>query len=373
MSAVTNADGPLSLVLCWPGISGYMAACWKALASRTGVRVSIISTPCHNFTPELVAGLECHIMTDAQSANAEYVAAWVRDRSPDVVSIGGWSTRAFKALTTNRAFRNIPFILAMDNPWIGTLKQQLAPIALRSFMRRFSCVVVPGERGWVFGRLLAPVGVPVMKGLYGVDVVSLAPAADARARAASWPQRFLYVGRYANVKAIDVLVEGYRRYRDIVEDAWPLTCCGAGPLSGMLADEPGVHDLGFVQPPQQPAVWEEHGVFVLASRFDPWPLVVVEACAAGLPVVCSEACGSAVELVRPYYNGVTFASESPTDLARGLAWAHANHSLLREMGRRSQELAAPYSAEMWATRWMEIVRSITGSAGRPTPPLAVSS
>ena len=37
----------------------------------------------------------------------------------------------------------------------------------------------------------------------------------------------------------------------------------------------------------------EAGAFLLASRFDPWPLVIVEACAAGLPVVTSTKCGAA--------------------------------------------------------------------------------
>lgn len=357
---------PLSLVLCWPGISGYMAACWHALAARSEVRLSIISTPCHGFRPELVSGLDCHIMSDAESASADFVAAWVRDRRPDVVSIGGWSTPAFKALARNPDLRDVPFLLAMDNPWLGTLKQRLSPVALWAFMRRFSQVIVPGERGWQFGRRLAPRGVAVTKGLYGVDVATLATAADARLQAGGWPRRFLFVGRYATVKAIDVLVAGYDRYRAMVQDPWPLTCCGAGPLGHLLTGRPGIHDLGFVQPPDQPAVWREHGVFVLASRFDPWPLVVAEACATGLPIVCSEACGSAVELVRPFYNGITVATDSVADLAAGLAWMHAHHDLLPEMGRRSEQMAAPFSAEMWATRWTEIARSVARPGGIET-------
>lgn len=354
---------PLSLVLCWPGISGYMAACWRALAARPDVRLSILSTPCHGFTPNLVSGLDCHIMSDAESASAEFVSAWVRNHRPDVVSIGGWSTPAFKALARDHALQHVPFVLAMDNPWLGTLKQRLAPVALRSFLQRFAAVVVPGERGWQFGRYLTPGSVAVAKGLYGVDVATLATAAEARRQAEEWPRRFLFVGRYAPVKAIDVLVAGYRRYRAMVQDPWPLTCCGAGPLGRLLAEQPGIHDLGFVQPPDQPAVWREHGVFVLASRFDPWPLVIAEACATGLPVVCSEACGSAVELVRSFYNGITVATDSAADLAAGLAWMHAHHDLLPAMGRRSEQLAAPYSADMWATRWLEIARGVARSGG----------
>lgn len=354
---------PLSLVLCWPGISGYMAACWRALAARPDVRLSILSTPCHGFTPNLVSGLDCHIMSDAESANAEFVSAWVRNHRPDVVSIGGWSTPAFKALARDHALKHIPFVLAMDNPWLGTIKQRLAPFVLRSYLRRFAAVVVPGERGWQFGRRLVGKGVPVIKGLYGADATALSLAAEHRRLSGEWPRRFLYVGRYAPVKAIDVLVAGYRRYRATVQDPWPLTCCGAGPLAHLLADQPGIHDLGFVQPPDQPVVWREHGVFVLASRAEPWGLVIAEACAAGLPVLCSEVCGAAVELVSSHYNGITVATDSAADLAAGLAWMHAHHDLLPGMGRRSEQLAAPYSADMWATRWLEIARGVARSSG----------
>jgi len=203
-------DRPISIVLCWPGISGYMAACWKALAVRPEVRLSVISTTCHNFSPELVEGLDCTSMDAAAFNGSRDVSAWVRRREPDVVSIGGWSTPEFTGLVHDRALREIPFVLAMDNPWLGTARQWLAPVVLQRFMRRFSCVIVPGERGWQYGRLLASRRMPVTKGLYGVDARMLSTALTARMEAKEWPRRFLYVGRYADVKAIDVLVDGYR-------------------------------------------------------------------------------------------------------------------------------------------------------------------
>ena len=356
-----RAGEPLSLVICWPGISGYMAACWRALSARTDVRVSIISTPCRSFSRAVVSGLDCHIMAETEAANSAFVASWVRERRPDVVAIGGWNIPGFRALARDRALQGVPFVLCMDNPWRGTLKQWLAPFVLWPYLRRFSAVMVPGERGWQFGRHLAPRRVPIVKGVYGIDVTTLASAAMDRRRESEWPKRFLFVGRYAKVKAIDVLVAGYQRYREMVQDPWPLSCSGAGPLATLLEGQPGIRDLGFIQPRHQPAVWRDHGAFVLASRLDPWPLVIAEACAAGLPIVCSDACGSAVELVRSFYNGVTVATESVDDLAAGFAWMHAHHDLLPDMGRRSEQMAAPFSAEMWATRWVQVARNVAST------------
>jgi glycosyltransferase involved in cell wall biosynthesis len=97
-------------------------------------------------------------------------------------------------------------------------------------------------------------------------------------------------------------------------------------------------------------------VFVLASHFDPWPLVVVESSAAGLPVLCTESCGSAVELVRSYFNGLTVATADIDALAGGMRWMHDHAGELSEMGRRGRELAAAYSAQMWAVRWSQATR-----------------
>ena len=103
-------------------------------------------------------------------------------------------------------------------------------------------------------------------------------------------------------------------------------------------------------------VWAEAGVFVLPSRFDPWPLALVEAAAAGLPVICSDACGSAVEIVRSGYNGVRVADENTEALASALARIHDTHDALPEWGRRAQQFAMPYSAEQWAERWARMLR-----------------
>ena len=83
----------------------------------------------------------------------------------------------------------------------------------------------------------------------------------------------------------------------------------------------------------------------------PWGVVIAEASAAGLPVICSSACGAASDLVRSYFNGVVVPPETPAALARAMRWIHERQSELPEIGRRGQSLAAAFSAESWAVRW----------------------
>ncbi len=147
---------------------------------------------------------------------------------------------------------------------------------------------------------------------------------------------------------MDILIEAYKEYRMMVADPWPLTCCGRGPLGRLLEGIEGIRDLGFVQPKALPRVLASASAFVLPSRSDAWGVALVEACAAGLPVICTDVCGSSVELVRELGNGLIVPPEQPGLLAEAMVWMHRNRTRLEEMGNLSHCLARPYSAELWA-------------------------
>ncbi len=249
---------------------------------------------------------------------------------------------------------NVKFAMGVDRPRYDTWRQRLARLKIGRLLDRMDRVFVAGERAWQLMRYLRVPEHKLVRGMYGIDQNLFNPLHGRRAaRADGWPRRFLFTGRYVEIKGIDILVDAYRLYHGSVQDPWPLTCCGSGPMASKLAGITGIEDMGFVQPADQVAVWERCGAFVLSSRFDPWPLVVVEASAAGLPVLCTEACGSSVELVRSFHNGLTVATGNVGALANGLTWMHEHHDRLSEMGARSQQMAAAYTADLWAERWAE--------------------
>jgi glycosyltransferase involved in cell wall biosynthesis len=349
----------MRLVLCWADISGYMAACWRALAATEGIELSVIAFEAgqKTFNNELVKGIDCRILNAQEKGDAALICSLVKERRPDILYVSGWFHPPYRSLLHDGEFELVPKWIGVDTPWWGTFRQHAATIALRRLMRRVDRAFVAGERAWQYMRRLGLAESQISRGLYGVDYDALSQLREQREQQeGGWPRRFLYAGRYAPEKGLDVLMDGYARYRASVRDPWPLICCGTGSGKGLLADRAGVEDLGFQQPGDMMSVMAQHGVFVLASRFDPWPLVVVEACAAGLPVICTEACGSAVELVRPYFNGIGVATGDAEALARALRWAHDHHTDLPEMGRRASEMAAAYSAGMWAARWSEAAR-----------------
>jgi glycosyltransferase involved in cell wall biosynthesis len=274
-----------------------------------------------------------------------------------VLIVGGWFNSVYRTVAARLATDGVRVVVGMDTPWQGTPKQHVARWILYPFLRHASALFVPGERAWQYARRL---GIPerrIYRGLYGVDFNTVASACDAHRDPAYWPRRFLFVGRYAREKGLDLLVEAYSRYRRQATHPWELICCGMGPLHDLLRNQPGIQDRGFVQPEMLYHVMADSGALVLPSRFDPWPLALVEGASAGLPIIASNACGSAVEVVRDGFSGYRFATGSADDLCNALMRAHEQENL-RQMGERSRQLAAPYSAEQWARRVQVIVSEL---------------
>jgi glycosyltransferase involved in cell wall biosynthesis len=101
--------------------------------------------------------------------------------------------------------------------------------------------------------------------------------------------------------------------RPPTSDLWNLVLLGSGPLKPdlcRLISDLGlvdfVHLPGFKQYPELPEYYALASCFIHPSTTEQWGLVVNEAMASGLPVLVSNRCGCARDLVQEGVNGFTF-------------------------------------------------------------------
>lgn len=360
------------VVFCWSEISGYMSACFRELSQSHAVDAFFIAFSSGTagsggqFSNALVDGFPCHLLDEKDRNDGSIVEEIIFSQLPDVIVLCGWFHHPYRKLIAKARLKGIKIIMAIDTPWWGRPKQWVGRIVLRRLMKSIDLVFVTGERSWQYAIRLGVAQSKIRRGMYGVDHSGLSECYDSRIASSQWPRSFLFSGRYAKEKAIDLLVAGYADYRRqmIAEnsDPWPLICCGNGPLKNLIEDAGTIENRGFVQPEKMRDVLRHAGVVVLASTYDPWPLAIVEACAAGLPVIASEACGSSVELVRSEFNGYPIPTGSAAALATAMCRAHRNYGNLAAFGKRSNELAAAYSAEVWRQRFVDAILGLVNGS-----------
>jgi 1,2-diacylglycerol 3-alpha-glucosyltransferase len=201
---------------------------------------------------------------------------------------------------------------------------------------------------------------------------------------------FLASARFVEQKNLPRLIEAYARYRELVKKAenlpgevekqtlhgprkagdtsprpspqggegvvpWELVLLGDGALRPTLTAlraalglDACVHLPGFKQYPDLPAYYGLANAFIHASTKEPWGLVVNEAMASGLPVLVSNRCGCAPDLVKDGMNGFTFDPYGVEQLADLMLKVSAFNFPLSAFADASKRIVADWGPERFA-------------------------
>lgn len=193
----------------------------------------------------------------------------------------------------------------------------------------------------------------------GVDVSRFRPDV------APSEQRLLFVGRLDQPKRVRDLVDAFAA----IADEFPsreLIVVGSGPREAALrrrAERTGVADrirfVGDVSRGEIARYYASAELLVLPTRWEGQPLSVLEAWAAGLPVVTTDVDGVR-ELVDHGENGYLVEPMSAEALADGIRYALQNPDEADEWGRAGREtVEQEYSWERCAERTRRVYRSVT--------------
>ncbi len=166
---------------------------------------------------------------------------------------------------------------------------------------------------------------------------------------------FLYVGRLAEEKNILGLLSAYASYRH-EGGTWSLVVAGDGPqgaearrYSEDLGIAASVRWMGMQSSGELVILYAFASCFVLPSIREPWGLVVNEALASGIPVLVSDRCGCASDLVQPGHNGFMFDPSTPEALKQELWKMDAlSDQQRRSMAIACRDLVSRYSPGAWA-------------------------
>lgn len=195
-------------------------------------------------------------------------------------------------------------------------------------------------------------------------------------------KNLIYVGRLAEEKNLVQLLDSFAQTQksETNRPDWGLIFLGEGPLKAPLQADvtrlnldqfvrflPGCH---WTEVPNYLALAD---VLVLPSLSEPWGLVVNEAMACGLPVLVSDRCGCAIDLVQSGQNGYTFSPENPATLTAQLTQLMTlPDEMLRQMGEASQARIKHWAPEPVSQAMLlamkRLVSEPTNGSGTVTTP-----
>jgi glycosyltransferase involved in cell wall biosynthesis len=158
-----------------------------------------------------------------------------------------------------------------------------------------------------------------------------------------------------------------------VKAAFPeakLTLVGTGPLASQLRKLSAEMDLrdvffaGAVRHDQIADWYDTHDVFINASAIDNLPVSLLEAFAAGLPVVSTDA-GGIPYLVDHGRTGLLSPVGEPARLAESVMQLLGDPVLASDLASHARKECAKYSCDVVGAQWAKLYRELAGSTLEP--------
>ena len=307
--------------------------------------------------------------TEEYPGEAELRAAlWsaLEHGKPDVVAVNGWNNFGSLIAANCCLRRGVPMVVMSESSHQDEPRTWWKEAIKRRIVGLYSAALVGGQHHLDY---LVELGMPRDRIFTGYDIVDneyfgrrTSEIRDSESEIRSkhkLPENyFLASARFIEKKNLTRLIAAYAKYRQKARTArdmpWDLVVLGDGPLLGALQAQLSsldvsehVHLPGFKAYDELPIYYALANGFVHASTTEQWGLVVNEAIASGLPVIVSNRCGCAPELVSG--NGFTFDPTNGSELAARLfEMASLSDQERRELGQKSYKIAADFVPERFS-------------------------
>jgi glycosyltransferase involved in cell wall biosynthesis len=311
------------------------------------------------------------------------IIRWLREAKVKAVALGGYNDLGRLRLIHWGASHGVPVLFFADSNiagdatagWRAAVKRFLLP----PILRRCAAVLPCGSRGREY---FTKYGVDSAECFYFPYEPDYAPfregPIDLSSHAPFFPtgrRRLLFCGRLVAEKRPDLVLDAFTAIA-VQRPDWDLVMLGSGPLSDSLRTRvpevlrSRVVWTGFVGAVKEVAsVFRACDVLVLPSDYEPWAVVVNEACAAGLALVCTSVVGAAAELVCDGVNGRLFppgdgqalqaALLDVTDAGKLTSMKGASARVLNAWQQRGDPVAG-------FRRALEFVRVLPSQGARPS-------
>lgn len=348
----------MNIVFLYTELAEYFLSCIRELLKQYKVNVHIVRWPLNSEAPFSFDIPDAVSLYDRNKYDEKSLIQLIDNISPHLVFCSGWIDKAYTRVAVHCRKKRIPVVAGIDNIWTGSLRQQAARlISPFTFLRYFDYMWVAGEPQREYAEKLGFKPGQIISGYYSADFdfFNQQYEKNKQFKLEHFPHRFIYVGRYIEIKGILELWEAFAGAVAETKSDWELWCLGTGPLMQGAPVHSQIKHIGFVQPGDMIEYIRRTGVFVLPSWEEPWGVVVHEFAASGFPLLCSDKVGAATFFLRDGWNGYSFKAKDVHSLKKVLVKImNSSDTDLFNMGGRSAKMAPKNTPGIWAKKLMSL-------------------
>lgn len=172
----------------------------------------------------------------------------------------------------------------------------------------------------------------------------------------------LAVGRLQWQKGFDLLIRAFAA-SGLAKSEYRMVILGDGPEReslASLATSLGIQD--FVCMPGLSATPEElmsrTSIFVLSSRFEGFPNVLLEAMAMGCPVIATDCDSGPRDIVRHLLDGILIEPDDVDALATAMKVLGEDSQLCESLAKNALEVRSRFSSDKIMSQWTKLVELV---------------
>jgi glycosyltransferase involved in cell wall biosynthesis len=296
------------------------------------------------------------------------LSAVARER-PDAIVCAGFSVPTLYA-AAYAVPRRVPFLIhSVGTPHSERVRSRAQRLSRALLLRLASAAVANSGQADERFRQLGVRPERIFRAPHSTNVAAFWPVAQGRPERSGL--RILTVGRLIPRKGLDYLLDAVAR-ASAGQSGIRLTLVGSGPEEQALRARAArlgidVEFRGFVDQPALPAVYREADVFAFPTLDDPFGIVLLEAAAAGLPLVASPYAGATGDLVRHGEQGFIVAPQDVEGMAEAFLALARDPALRRRLGKAAHRGTLARTPEAAAAGYAAAISASLQRPGRARP------
>jgi glycosyltransferase involved in cell wall biosynthesis len=170
--------------------------------------------------------------------------------------------------------------------------------------------------------------------------------------------KLIFLGRLTPDKGWNFTIDAFRKTQKVNFEDIALIIAGDGSMRDRITEKlstltPHLYLLGRVSPDDVPALLVNSDIHVTTSEKETKGLTILEAFAAGIPVLAPRA-GGLVDSIEDGENGLLFTPQDTADFITKLKTLIDNPKLRQAMGIKARESVAEYSWEQATKNLLKI-------------------